>query len=265
MNSKILSKYEKELSSTLLRKEHKILREDTTIILEDNCKLSLTILEDISLTFIHKENVYTRIEISLEKNKHLNLTEVIVNNNSKYKRKIHQESNSSVNVSQLIFGGSYIKTTSFLKEKSTYSLVSAYLCLASSLILLNSVTHLEKTSQSHLLINGAGRDSSTINNDGIITILPQAFGSSGHQKIKNILLDSTTKINSEPILEIQNHDVRCSHGASTSSIDDETLTYFKSRGINDISAQKLILEGFFEKALLHTNQEFSLIENYFRL
>jgi len=51
-------------------------------------------------------------------------------------------------------------------------------------------------------------------------------------------------------LEIKNNDVKCSHGATISQIDEDKLFYMMSRGIKEKEAKKIIIEGFFEPILI---------------
>ncbi|MCD4751923.1 MAG: SufD family Fe-S cluster assembly protein [Anaerolineaceae bacterium] len=50
-------------------------------------------------------------------------------------------------------------------------------------------------------------------------------------------------------------DVRCSHGATISQIDDEIVFYLKSRGVDEATARKLIVNGFFEEILDKINDD----------
>ena len=43
--------------------------------------------------------------------------------------------------------------------------------------------------------------------------------------------------------------MKCSHGATTGEIDDESLFYLRSRGINLKDAKKILLNGFLNEAL----------------
>jgi len=52
-----------------------------------------------------------------------------------------------------------------------------------------------------------------------------------------------------PQLEIENNDVRCTHGATVGKISDEHLFYLESRGIPPEEARRLIVFGFFNQVL----------------
>ena len=81
---------------------------------------------------------------------------------------------------------------------------------------------------------------------GLVRIESNAFGSNGYQKEDTLLLSEDAVADSIPNLEIENNDVRCTHGASIGRIDREKLFYMKSRGLNDEQATREYVKGFFE-------------------
>jgi len=81
---------------------------------------------------------------------------------------------------------------------------------------------------------------------GLVRIESNAFGSNGYQKEDTLLLSEDAAADSIPNLEIENNDVRCTHGASIGRINREKLFYMKSRGLNDEQATREYVKGFFE-------------------
>ena len=74
------------------------------------------------------------------------------------------------------------------------------------------------------------------------------------QNNNNLILSDTAKVHSNPQLEIYNNDVKCAHGSTTGTLDDEILFYMRSRGIKESDCKKIILHGF-------TNQIINKINN----
>ena len=64
------------------------------------------------------------------------------------------------------------------------------------------------------------------------------------QSNKNLLLSDKATMNSNPQLEIYADDVKCAHGSTTGSLDEEVLFYMQSRGIDRESASSLLIRGF---------------------
>lgn len=84
---------------------------------------------------------------------------------------------------------------------------------------------------------------------GVIRVQPGAHQTDAYQKVRNIVLSDDAEANSMPGLEIEADDVRCTHGATTSQVDDSELFYLQARGIRPEAARKLLVMGFFNTVL----------------
>lgn len=84
---------------------------------------------------------------------------------------------------------------------------------------------------------------------GKIVIEKEKTFCNSSQKNENLLLSSKAEAISLPKLEILNNEVKCSHGGTISSIDEDQLFYLTSRGISMSDARKMIIEGFFEEII----------------
>ena len=80
--------------------------------------------------------------------------------------------------------------------------------------------------------------------NGNIIISQEAVKSEAYQKNKNLTLSSQAEIDTYPKLEIATDDIKCAHGATVSSIDEEQKFYLESRGIPSLEAETLIVNGF---------------------
>lgn len=80
--------------------------------------------------------------------------------------------------------------------------------------------------------------------NGMILVQPDAQQTNAFQSNHNILLSDDATINSKPELEIYADDVKCSHGATSGSIDPEQIFYLKARGISEEIARSLLIAGF---------------------
>ncbi len=109
--------------------------------------------------------------------------------------------------------------------------------------------HLARNTRSNLGFKVAMTGSSRSAYTGLIRIAKHATGCEAYQENRNLLLSEKARADSIPELEILNDDVRCSHGATMSSIDDEQLFYLQSRGLPRQQAIRLIVYGFLGKTL----------------
>ncbi len=87
-------------------------------------------------------------------------------------------------------------------------------------------------------------DSSQARFDGNIHIQQTAKRSKGCLNEHTLLLSPQAKMNAVPGLRIDTNDVKATHAASMTRVDDEQLFYAESRGIEEREAIRLIAEGF---------------------
>lgn len=101
---------------------------------------------------------------------------------------------------------------------------------------------------------------------GKVQVHNGAYETESNQLCKSLLLSQTSKVDSMPILEINNEDVKCTHGSTVSDLDHEQLFYFKSRGIPVEKARFLLTIGFIkeiiEKLPSELNKSLSESVNY---
>jgi Fe-S cluster assembly protein SufD len=60
----------------------------------------------------------------------------------------------------------------------------------------------------------------------------------------NLLLSREAKIDTKPLLEIFNDDVKCSHGATIGRLDENQIFYLRSRGLDKAFARNLLSYAF---------------------
>jgi Fe-S cluster assembly protein SufD len=61
---------------------------------------------------------------------------------------------------------------------------------------------------------------------------------------RNLILSSTAKIDTKPQLEITADNVKCSHGATVSQLEDDEIFYLQSRGLDLETAKILLINAF---------------------
>ena len=106
------------------------------------------------------------------------------------------------------------------------------------------VNHLDNSCTSSQLFKFILSDSSTGVFNGKVIVDKDTFQTNANQTNRNLLLSSSSNMNSNPQLEIHAEDVKCSHGSTTGQIDPEALFYLRSRGISKQRAIELVVEGF---------------------
>lgn len=110
-------------------------------------------------------------------------------------------------------------------------------------------SHNAEHTTSDLLYKGALKERSRSEYSGLIKVLKGAQGTDAYQANRNLVLSEDALARSIPQLEIEANEVRCTHGATVSPVEEEHLFYLMSRGIDRMTAQKLIVFGFFGEVL----------------
>jgi SUF system FeS cluster assembly, SufBD len=64
------------------------------------------------------------------------------------------------------------------------------------------------------------------------------------QKIKGIILDSDSKVEMQPILEIDSDSSTSNHGASVGEFDRIEIQYLRTRGLDSTQTQKILVDSF---------------------
>ncbi len=109
--------------------------------------------------------------------------------------------------------------------------------------------HNAQHTTSDLLYKGALKERSKSEYSGLIKVAKGAQGTDAYQANRNLTLSEDSIARSIPQLEIEANEVRCTHGATVSPVEEEHLFYLMSRGIDRVTAQKLIVFGFFGEVL----------------
>jgi len=109
--------------------------------------------------------------------------------------------------------------------------------------------HLAANTRSDLLYKGALDDQARTVYYGTIKVRPGARNTDAYQANRNLSLSRKAKADTNPQLEIENNDVRCTHGATVGQVDEEQLYYLMSRGIPRAEAERLLIFGFFNEVL----------------
>ena len=84
---------------------------------------------------------------------------------------------------------------------------------------------------------------------GRIIVHKDAQKTDAKQTNRNLLLSDGAQIDTKPQLEIYADDVKCTHGATIGQIEGDALFYLRSRGIDEVSARKLLLFAFASECL----------------
>jgi Fe-S cluster assembly protein SufD len=173
----------------------------------------------------------------------------IKNKNVKYSfNNIEQASNSVAETFILSSGSQFFKSEINCKLNGKYS--SAFINGIFSLSddrhheIRTTVNHLTENTKSYQLIKSVLDDNSKAVYQGKIFVNSKAQKTDGYQLSKAILLDKASEFNAKPELEIYADDVKCSHGSASGSLNEDSIFYLMSRGLNYQQSRELLINGF---------------------
>ena len=99
--------------------------------------------------------------------------------------------------------------------------------------------------------NGYGR----VTLNGIEKIEKGMKQANAFQTLKGIILSDFSMVDVNPILLIDEYDVKAGHGATVGKIEEQQLYYLQSRGLSKIEAEKLIIKGYVKPILDEINDQ----------
>jgi len=135
-------------------------------------------------------------------------------------------------------------------ENSSANLNSIYLGDGERKLDLNyTMIHKGRRSVSNIESKGALKDSSVKVFRGNLEFLKGAKKSKGSESEYTTLLSPNVKSDSIPALMCHEDDVDGNHAVSAGRIDENKLFYLESRGLDEFSAKKLIIESSFNPIL----------------
>lgn len=111
------------------------------------------------------------------------------------------------------------------------------------------IDHAVPNCTSHQTYKGVLNDKSRAVFNGKVFVRENAHGTDAQQSNKNLLLSNEARVDTKPQLEIDNDDVKCSHGATVGQLEEEELFYLLTRGLPEGLARNLLTYGFAEEVI----------------
>lgn len=197
-----------------------------------------------------------------------NLTANIIINNPSTSLKVEIKPNSKVNILLYINKSKKLNLDIFVSKNAKLNFFNINLCKSVSSKInqkfrgvkgsfsLNSVFICESGTQNHIInMQNNYRETKTnatiiaiSKNDSIIKIKSSAkiirgrINSDTNQQLKGIIKDNSN-IYLDPILLIDEYDIKAAHGAAVGFVNSNILYYMQSRGLTKQQSEKLYLLG----------------------
>mgnify|MGYP003309936328 CR=1 FL=1 len=166
---------------------------------------------------------YSFKDLSLEKNSHLEY--FILSKGSKF---LKHDINCSLNNE---YGSVVLNGIIDLDDKKHHEIKT-------------NINHNEENCKSYQLIKSVLNENSKGIYQGKIYVNSKAQKTDGYQLSRALLLSDEVEFNAKPELEIYADDVKCSHGSASGSLNENSIFYLMTRGLNYKEAKELLINGF---------------------
>jgi Fe-S cluster assembly protein SufB len=123
------------------------------------------------------------------------------------------------------------------------------------------VVHGAPHTSSRIISKSISKDGGRASYRGLLKIADGAVKSRSNVVCDALILDSKSRSDTYPYIEIDEDDVTVGHEASVSKIGDEQLFYLMSRGLSEQEAATLIVAGFIEPLVKELPMEYAVEMN----
>ena len=123
------------------------------------------------------------------------------------------------------------------------------------------VVHCAPHTTSRIVSKSISKNGGRSSYRGLVKIQPGAVKSKSSVVCDALILDSDSRSDTYPYIEVEEQDVTIGHEASVSRIGEEQLFYLTSRGLTEAEASTLIVSGFIEPLVKELPMEYAVEMN----
>ncbi|SNY50648.1 Fe-S cluster assembly protein SufB [Paractinoplanes atraurantiacus] len=120
--------------------------------------------------------------------------------------------------------------------------------------MVHAAPHTSSTIISKSIARGGGRTSYR----GLVQVLEGSSSSKSTVKCDALLVDTVSRSDTYPYVDIREDDVAMGHEATVSKVSDDQLFYLMSRGLTEDEAMAMIVRGFIEPIAKELPMEYAL-------
>ncbi len=163
------------------------------------------------------------------------------------------DENAALTWVDIFFGGKWTEFDLQTKHSGKGAQSKAYTLYYGTegqLFEINTETdHQAQLTSGMMKARGILTDNAHVSYRGAVHVSSLGGGAVAHQKSETILLGDRVHCDALPVLDVHHDDVVCSHGAAMGRMEEETLFYLISRGLDKRAAMQLWIESFFQDYL----------------
>jgi Fe-S cluster assembly protein SufB len=123
------------------------------------------------------------------------------------------------------------------------------------------VVHCAPNTKSRIISKSISKNGGRSSYRGLCKVEQGAVGSKSNVVCDALILDSKSRSDTYPYIEVEEQDVQIEHEASVSRIGEEQLFYLMSRGLTEAEASSMIVSGFIEPLIKELPMEYAIEMN----
>lgn len=123
------------------------------------------------------------------------------------------------------------------------------------------VVHCAPDTSSRIISKSISKNGGRASYRGLVRVEKDAKRAKSNVVCDALILDSKSRSDTYPYIEVENQDVSIGHEASVSRIGEEQLFYLQSRGLNEAEASTMIVSGFIEPLVKELPMEYAVEMN----
>jgi Fe-S cluster assembly protein SufB len=122
----------------------------------------------------------------------------------------------------------------------------------------SKMVHCAPYTQSSIVSKSVARAGGRASYRGLVQVEPGALHSSSAVMCDALLVDTISRSDTYPYVDIREEDVSMAHEATVSKVSEDQLFYLRSRGMDELEATAMIVRGFIEPIARELPMEYAL-------
>ncbi len=122
----------------------------------------------------------------------------------------------------------------------------------------SKMVHAAPYTSSSIISKSVARGGGRASYRGLVEVQPQAHHSASSVKCDALLVDTISRSDTYPYVDVQVDDVSMAHEATVSKVSDDQLFYLMQRGMGEDEAMAMIVRGFVEPIARELPMEYAL-------
>jgi Fe-S cluster assembly protein SufB len=120
------------------------------------------------------------------------------------------------------------------------------------------MVHMAPNTSSSIVSKSVARGGGRTSYRGLVQVMPRAQHSKSSVVCDALLVDTISRSDTYPYVDVRNDDVSMGHEATVSKVNEDQLFYLMSRGLTEFEAMAMIVRGFVEPIARELPMEYAL-------